>query len=251
VKETGFGDIKFDSSEEVEARKSMLDVFKNCPIPDDEIMNNLGLFLNSKNLSRILFMDFLYQKIIDTQGVILDFGTRWGQNASLFASLRGIYEPFNRQRKIVAFDTFEGFKGISPQDGSSTLMKVGADNVTPGYEKYLAKIIELQEADNPLSHITKYAVVKGDAIEGLELYLACHPETIISLAYFDFDLYEPTKECLDMIQPYLIKGSVLAFDELNDKDSPGETVALREAIGLNKINLKRYRYVSRASYFIL
>jgi len=56
---------------------------------------------------------------------------------------------------------------------------------------------------------------------------------------------------LEVIRPYLVKGSVLGFDELNDPDSPGETVALKEVFELNKINLKRYRHASRVSYFVM
>jgi hypothetical protein len=44
---------------------------------------------------------------------------------------------------------------------------------------------------------------------------------------------------------------VLGFDELNDHDSPGETIALKEAFGLNNIKLKRYRYTSRVSHFVV
>ena len=68
----------------------MHDLLKDCPISDDQLLSNLGLFLESKNLSRILFMDFLFRQIIDVQGVIMEFGTRWGQNMALFEALRGI-----------------------------------------------------------------------------------------------------------------------------------------------------------------
>ena len=82
-------------------------------------------------------------------------------------------------------------------------------------------------------------------------YLSRNPETIIALAYFDFDVYEPTKICLEAIKPRLVKGSVLGFDELNDPDSPGETLALMEVFGLNNIKLKRFPYTSRTSYFVV
>ena len=58
------------------------------------------------------------------------------------------------------------------------------------------------------------------------------------MVYFDFDVFEPTLKCLEIIKPRLVKGSVVAFDELNDPDSPGETLALMKSIGLNKITLK-------------
>mgnify|MGYP003625239661 FL=1 len=43
----------------------------------------------------------------------------------------------------------------------------------------------------------------------------------------------------------------MCFDELNDPDSPGETLALMEVFGLENVTLKRFPYVSRISYFIV
>jgi hypothetical protein len=94
-------------------------------------------------------------------------------------------------------------------------------------------------------------LIEGDATVEIDPYLKSHPETIIALAYFDFDVYEPTKKCLEAIRPHLTKGSVIGFDELNDPDSPGETMALMEAIGLNNIRLLRHRFTSRVSYFVM
>ncbi len=239
-----------NSNEDLE-RKKLTKLLNNSPIPDDQILSNLGLYLSSKDLSRILFMYFIYKKVINLQGIIFDFGTRWGQNMALFNAFRGIYEPFNRHKKIVGFDTFTGFPSISKKDGASSLMKKGNISVTNNYEAYLNNIMRSHEALNPISHIKKYEIWKGDAIIEIEKYLKKYPETIIALAYFDFDIYEPTKKCLEAIRPHLVKGSLLAFDELNDHDSPGETIALKEVFGLNNITLKRYPYTSRTSYFIV
>ncbi len=242
----------YRSEAEDKIRTEFVDVFRDCPIPDVDILQNLGLFISSKNLSRLLFMDHMYKQIIDTQGIVIEFGCRWGQNIALFSALRGIYEPFNRHRKIVGFDTFEGFPSLTDKDNKSCdFVREGGLACSEGYVEYLKKIMDYQEQDNPLSHIKKYDIRKGDAIEELEQYLKDFPETIISLAYFDFDIYEPTKKCLEMIKPHLFKGSLIGFDELNDIDSPGETIALKEVFDLNKINLKRYRYTSRTSYFIV
>jgi hypothetical protein len=241
----------FNSSQEEDVRYQFLEYFKNCPIPEDQLLSNLGLFLNSKSLARILFMQHLYEKIVDVQGVVFDLGTRWGQNLSIFAACRGLYEPFNRHRKLVGFDSFAGFPSVSEKDGSSDLMKAGNVTVTDDYIDYLDRIMAFQEEDNPLSHIKKYELVAGDASVKVEEYFEAHPETIVSLAYFDFDIYEPTKKCLELIRPRLVKGSVLGFDELNDPDSPGETLALMETFGLNNIKLRRHRYTSRVSYFVV
>ena len=173
------------------------------------------------------------------------------KNLALFSALRGIYEPFNRYRKIVGFDTFTGFLDISTKDGKSDMMKKGELEVTKNYVDYLTRVMEFQEKDNPISHIKKFDLRVGNAIVEIDNFLKEYPETIIALAYFDFDIYEPTKKCLEAIRPHLVKGSVLGFDELNDSDSPGETIALKGVFGLNNIKLKRYRYASRVSYFVL
>jgi hypothetical protein len=241
----------YASSEEREIRNKMVRLLKTTPVPEEQLLSNLGLFLNSKDLSRILFLDHIYRLAVEVPGVVIEFGVRWGQNSALFAALRGIYEPFNRHRKIIGFDTFEGFPSIAPQDGDSDMIYAGNLSVTSGYDDYLKQILHCQEQDNPLGHITKFELRKGDACQEIERYLAENPHTIVALAYFDFDLYEPTKKCLEAIIPRMVKGSVIGFDELNDPDSPGETLALIDTLGLRNVRLKRYRYASRVSYLIL
>ena len=240
----------YKSKEEADLRNSFVQHFRNCPIPDGDILQNLGLFLTSKNLSRILFMHHIYTLQIPVHGVIMEFGTRWGQNLALFAALRGIYEPFNRMKKIVGFDTFAGLKNVNNNNDGSTLHE-GDFSCSGGYVNYLDKIMDFQEKDNPLSHVKKYSIQEGDASTELLLYLTEFSETVVSLAFFDFDIYKPTMDCLKMIKPHLVKGSVVAFDEICDHDAPGETKALNEVFGLNNIRLQRFPQASRVSYFIV
>ena len=229
----------------------MLELFKSNPIPEEQLLSNIGLFLESKHLSRILLMDHLFRQIVDVHGVVMEFGTRWGQNAALFTALRGIHDSFNRHRKLVLFDTFEGFPSLHEKDGGHEMMFEGALATKENYEDYLAKVLTVHENLNPLDHIKKFEIRKGDGSVEVERYLKEAPETIIALAFFDFDLYEPTKKVLEDIAPRLVKGSVVAFDELNDPDAPGETVAVMEAIGLNNIRLKKFPQASRVSYFVV
>ncbi len=241
----------YASREEVANREQLLGLMRGAPIPEEQLLSNLGLFLESKNLARILFMDFLFRQITEVQGVVMEFGTRWGQNVALFAALRGIYEPFNRHRKIVAFDTFTGFPSIAPEDGRSAMMTPGQLAVPEGYAAYLGRVLTAHERANPLAHLTKHEICVGDAGVELDRYLRRCPETIVALAYFDFDLYEPTKKCLETIRPRLTRGSVVAFDELNDPDSPGETLALLETFGLDRVRLRRSPIASRVSYLVV
>ncbi len=246
-----FNVVNFASAAERERRKCMARLVEQCPIPPEERMDNMGLFLSSKTWARLKFMDFIYQKIVEVPGVVMEFGTRWGQNIATFAALRGIYEPFHRHRKIIAFDTFEGFPHTANQDGDGGIMRQGGYAVTEGYKEYLTKVMEFHEAENPLSHICKFELVQGDVCEKLPAYLDKHPETIVALAYFDLDLYGPTKKCLELLKPRLTKGSVLGFDELNEHATPGETLAVMEALGLRNVALRRLPYTSRTCYCVI
>jgi hypothetical protein len=242
--------VRFSTPEEDLNRRSLATMIRECPIPDDEFPENLGLFLTSKTLARIKFMDFLYQKILDLHGMVMDFGTRWGQNMALFSTFRGMYEPFNRNRTIVGFDTFEGFVDLAPEDGVSDMMSKGKYAVSKGYENFLGQVMNMHEQANPLGHVKKHEIIKGDARVELEAYLKRRPETIVSLAYFDMDLYEPTRDCLKALLPHLTKGSVIGFDELNAPECPGETVALREVLGLDRLSIRRLPLTSRTAYVV-
>lgn len=248
MKTKKYGAIVLSSMQEKEAEKQLISYFKASPLPDQETLANLGLFLTSKNLSRILFFHEIYKKIVFTHGMICEFGVRWGQSLSVLSALRGIFEPFNRHRKIVGFDTFEGFKGVTGKDGSLCECKDGSFSVSGGYEAYLEKILDLQEKLNPMPHLTRFELVKGDAIKTVPKYFRDHPETMISLAIFDFDIYRPTKAAIKAIKPCLFKGSIIVFDELCDDIFPGETIALKETLGLNKLKVRRMPMTSRMSY---
>ncbi len=239
------------SSQEVQTRERFYETFVRCPIPPNELLTNLGLFMNRQSLSRILFMHELYQRIIPVNGIIIEFGVRWGQNLALFSSFRGIYEPYNYNRKVVGFDTFTGFPSVSEEDGNHPINTVGAYGVTPDYETYLDEVLGYHEMESPIKHIKKYEIIKGDATVTLPEYLQEHPETVIALAYFDFDLYEPTRRCLELIKDYVTRGSVIGFDELNTPAAPGETKALKEVYGLNHYSIRRTTLTPCPSFIVI
>lgn len=137
---------------------------------------------------------------------------------------------------------------MEEKDGKDCRCKDGSFSVSPEYEKYLDRILAIQEGLNPISHLKKYELVKGNAMVTIAEYLKKHPETIISLAILDFDIYAPTKAALEAIRPHLCKGSVLVFDELCDDIFPGETVALKETLGLNNVRIQRLPMAARISY---
>lgn len=239
------------SENEQKNRLGLANLINSNPIPDNEKSFHTPLFLKRQELSKVLYFDYVYQQFLNTHGVIMEFGTRWGTNMVTLSNLRGIYEPFNYNRKIIGFDTFEGFKNTNTKDdGKHDIIKEGAFSVTENYTDYLDQLLSIHQNESPLSHIKKYEIVKGDAPVQLSKYLTENPQTIIAFAHFDFDIYKPTLDCLNIIKPHLVKGSIISLDELNDPNFPGETKAVNEAFGLNNIELKRFAPCPMQSYFI-
>lgn len=241
--------LNWATSSEVERRQQFAQTLRDSPIPNTELLSNLGLYLNRQAFSRLLFMAELYQQVLPVHGVAMEFGVRWGQNLALLHALRGIYEPFNYNRKIIGFDTFGGFPSVDAKDGG--LVKPGDYGVTDNYQAYLAQILAYYEADSPIPHKRKFELVAGDAAETVPRYLREHPETVIAFAYFDFDIYAPTKACLEAIQPRLTKGAVVVFDELNCPEFPGETLAFDEVFGVANYALRRSPLNPLISYLVM
>ncbi|PLA74890.1 crotonobetainyl-CoA--carnitine CoA-transferase [Hydrogenovibrio sp. SC-1] len=237
------------TTEEKNNKTHLVKTLRSSAIPDSELLDNLGLFLTRQSLSRINFMQELYSKIIQTHGSIMEFGVRWGQNLALFSALRGIHEPFNYNRQIIGFDTFSGFTSVDEKDGES--VKAGDYGVSDNWKQTLESILTFHENNSPIAHKKKVHLVEGDATQTLPDYLNCHPETIVALAYFDFDIYQPTKVCLEALLPHLTKGSVVAFDELNCAEFPGETLAVKEVLGLSRYAIKRSQHSPLTSYIII
>lgn len=151
----------------------------------------------------------------------------------------------------MGFDTFAGFPNVSTKDGTADVAAIGGYAVTENYHSYLESLLDYHEKESPISHVKKFELVVGDATVEIDRYLERHPETMIAFAYFDLDVYEPTKKCLEAIRPHLTRGSIIGFDELNYKVFPGETLALREVLGLDRYRITRSRYAAYQSFLMI
>ena len=161
-----------------------------------------------------------------------------------WAQLSAIYEPINHRRRVIGFDTFEGFPSITDHDrlGNSSQAVVGGYN--GGFIEDLNLAIKLYDKKRPLGQIPKVEIVKGDFMETCEPYLNNNPHLVISLLYLDFDIYQPTAHALRMMLPRVPKGGIVAFDELHAEEWPGETQALQDVVGIANANLERLPFSS-------
>lgn len=230
--------LPHESEHEREVRLRLARLLASTPIPAEELIDNLALYLRRQPLTDLLSLDALYRMILDVPGAIMEFGVHRGRHLAAFTALRGVYEPYNPHRRIVGFDTFTGFPNLAALDQANPSAVTGRFALPDSYPDYLRDVLDAHESGEHLRHIQRTLIVQGDVRETLLYYLEKNPYTVIALAYFDLDLYEPTRDTFDAIRPYLTKGSVVAFDDLAHPKWPGETVALREVLQLDHADLR-------------
>lgn len=155
-----------------------------------------------------------------------------------WAKLSTILEPENLTRRIYGFDTFAGFPSITGKDSNVVAMPRRGELSANSHDELQALISEYDN-DRFLGHIDKCHLIAGDACRTIPEFLARHPHLIVSLLFLDFDLYEPTKVALQQLVPRMPKGSIIAFDELDNPVWPGETQALLDTLGINNVRIER------------
>jgi len=222
-------------------------------VPREEVCENLQLFITPQHFRRIFFFSEIYKLILDRPGSIYQFGVRWGREMALFESLRTLHEPFNHSRRIIGFDTFTGYEGVSKLDGGSEQLFRGNLAVSEGYFDFLSEVLLNRENFSPVSNVRKFALIKGDINQTLSKYLEENPHELISLLHLDLNLYQPTLKALELVWDRVFKGSVVVIDELNCPSVPGETIALKEFLNLRQISLRRLPGCSPTwpAYFIV
>jgi hypothetical protein len=216
------------SSAQEQAREKLRHLFDTRPFPDEYLLTNFGLFARASALAKVFFLHEAYQRIRNIPGDIYVFGVWLGQDVVLFESMRAMLEPYNASRKIIGFDTFEGYTSISDADKVSEVIKPEGYTVHPSYEQYLEELLAYHRSENAMGHAVTHRLVQGDITKTAAEYVGNHPESMVALAYFDLALYEPTIAALNSITDRLMPGSLIVLDELNDPRYPGETVAFRE-----------------------
>lgn len=203
---------------------------QNSKISEKELSENLSLYLTRQHLTHLLFIDEIYRMILNKPGYIMEFGVRWGRNIATSINLRGIYEPYNHQRRIIGFDTFEGFVNSTNYDRNNN---AGDYSIDTNHKHDLDEILNIHESNSPINHISKHDLIKGNVIETLPEYFKEHGDKLVALAYIDLDLYEPIKSVLDNISDKIVQGGVIVIDDINSEYFPGAYKAYNEWILTN------------------
>lgn len=171
-----------------------------------------------------------------------------------WAKLSSALEPYAFDRRIFGFDTFEGFPDVDEKDmGVVENDKAIVGGFATDYDVYteINDAIEEYDENRFLNQFQKVFLVRGDALRSIPQFVEDNPHLMISLLFLDFDLYEPTKIALQYFIPRMPKGSIVAFDELNNPWWPGETLAALEMLDISSSQVKRFSFDPNISYIII
>ena len=234
--------LSYSANDAIDARSELFGLLSAYPATPEETERSLGLFLRGSLLARFLAIGDLFEKIVDKPGVVIDLGTWRGQTAVLCENFRAIYEPLHFNRRIICFDTFEGYKGFSDHDKATDLHREGTYGVGGAdYGSLLSRILQLHERCNAMGHNHgKHKVIAGDVRETLPGFFASEPNEVVALAFFDLNCLEPTEAALRVILQRLIPGGICAFWQLTRPSVPAEGTVYASNI-LDKIGHKVYR----------
>jgi hypothetical protein len=240
-------------SEESEIFENLYSSFNNSSLSLAYKLQAFPLFVRRQDIAYFMAKYEIFKQILNTNGSIVECGVFVGGGIMTWLHCSSILEPYNHTRKIIGFDTFSGFPEIDESDkitGTSEHLHVGGLNVSVSAKEELSELISIHKRNSPLAHINKVELVEGDACETIPKYVEDNPHLLISLLYLDFDIYKPTKAALQHLYKRVVKGGIVAFDELNCKQYPGETIAMFEELDLANVELKRFPFTTHMSYFI-
>ena len=225
-------------------------LFERSACPVDRKLTNYAKYVRRQPLARTLALYELFKLQVGVKGSIVECGVHHGGGLMAWAKFSSILEPYNYRRKIFGFDTFEGFPDVTDLDRARRDMAVGAGTFKEDYDVFgeLTEAIAEYDENRFLNHIPKVILVKGDANETIPRFLEDQPHVLVSLLYMDFDIYQPTVTALKHFVPRMPKGAILAFDEINNENWPGETVALLEQLTLRDLRVQCFEFEPNISY---
>ncbi len=242
----------FNTSRDDEHRAGMELHLQQHKHPLSYIADNFGKYCRRQELTRFLVRHELFKGILTVKGSIVECGVFSGHGLMAWAQLSAIMEPVAFWRRIYGFDTFDGFPRVSSQDTS--VSKIGGlqvgDLKDSCYEE-LQQCVKLFDMNRFVSQIPKVFAIKGDFCETGPRWLKENPHVLVALLYLDFDLYEPTKKALELFLPRMPKGAVLAFDEINNPEWPGETIAMLECLNIRDLAIQKFPYEPNMAYIQL
>lgn len=244
-------DLPTRTTQEKDFLSSLGDAAVSSHTTNVERFMHFPLWAPRQAIARFLAQWEIYKLISEVHGSIVECGVAFGGGLMAWAHFVSIVEPYAHTRRVIGFDTFQGFPRMSEHEkgAESGLAEAGAMAVPLDGE--IAALARLHDLNRPVGHIPRVELVKGDACETIQAYVKKNEHLVVAALVLDFDIFEPTAAALRWLLPLMPVGGVVVFDEVNCKDWPGETAALRASGLWQRGKLRRCAHTSTMSYVVL
>ncbi len=232
---------EFKTATERAVGPAIADVFERSLDTTEDKIATFPRYVRRQQLKRFIAMYEIFKLALPVKGSIVECGVFRGFGFMSWFKLSTILEPENLTRRIYGFDTFEGFPSISENDKSASTA-TGPGDLASASQAELELLVGLADQDRFLGHIPKAQLIPGDITVTAPAFVEANPHLLVSLLFIDCDLFEPTRAALQAFVPRMPKGAILAFDELDNPQWPGETMALLESLGVGNLELRRLEW---------
>lgn len=232
-----------------------MSIFNKYQYDENIKLRNFEKYVDRFAIARFLARYELFKLTKNVKGSIVECGVHYGGGLMGWAKMSSIIEPYAVHRKIIGFDTFEGFPSLTKQDYVSEKHDQLVEGGFKSHNYIIDEIkdcIKTYDSYRYLNHYEKVEIIKGDAVTTIPEYINKNSHLIISLLFIDFDLYEPTKVALENFVNRMPKGAIIAFDEINNPLWKGETTAVLEHFkGINNLEIKKFEFDPNIAYAII
>ena len=119
-----------------------------------------------------------------------------GGGIMTWAKLSSTLEPYNYHRKIIGFDTFSGIPKLNKLDRNKNKKYNATFKEKIDILNDIKNSIKDYDLNRFIKNKAKIELIKGDARKTIPKYIKSNKHLLISLLYFDFVIYQPTKVAL-------------------------------------------------------
>lgn len=221
-----------------------LRVIADHAIGDRDVIENFMLFLRRVNFGKFLAHVDIFKEVIGIPGHIVECGVFKGMSLLTFTKLIEVLCPADSLKRVIGFDTFQGFTALDARDGppDESRGKVPGGWNAHEFMPALERLIEISQQDSMVPRVKRVELVKGDATQTIPDYVKRNPGIRICLLHLDMDVYEPTMAALRHLYPLVSPGGIVLLDEYGMDGFPGESAAFDEYFAGHRPMLKKFTY---------
>ncbi len=185
----------------------------------------------------------LIEKISSAEGDIVEAGVGYGNT---LVTLANANTHFKTNKKIYAFDSFQGFPIPHENDLGSrviTLKKVSGWSETSILT--IHKMIKTHQVENSALLDEGAIIYKKGFFENTK---PAELSEKISLLHIDCDIYEGVKHVLESTYSHLTPNSIVIIDEYNDSKWPGAKIASDGFLKNKSISIQTFPSLNRFGF---